>query len=41
MQLDVEAPKREIVVAWRKGSSRGAEGEMLAEAFKDAGVKPN
>ena len=36
LQLDAEAPKREIVIAWRKGSSRGVEGQMLAEAFKDA-----
>ena len=36
MQLDAEAPKREIVIAWRKGSSRGVEGRMLAEVFKDA-----
>ncbi len=36
LQLDAEAPKREIVIAWRKGSSRGVEGQMLAEVFKDA-----
>jgi LysR family hydrogen peroxide-inducible transcriptional activator len=36
MQLDAEAPKREIVIAWRKGSSRGVEGQMLADVFKDA-----
>lgn len=38
LQLDAEAPKREIVIAWRKGSSRGVEGAMLAEVFKDARV---
>ena len=27
-------PSREIVVAWRAGSSRGAEGRLLAEAFR-------
>ena len=36
LQLTVEEPKREIVVAWRKGSSRAAEGRMLAEALKGA-----
>ncbi|HEY5409458.1 MAG TPA: hydrogen peroxide-inducible genes activator [Caulobacteraceae bacterium] len=36
LQLDAVAPKREIVIAWRKGSSRGVEGAMLAEVFKDA-----
>jgi LysR family hydrogen peroxide-inducible transcriptional activator len=34
--LDADAPKREIVVAWRSGSSRRREGELLAEAFRDA-----
>ena len=38
LQLDAEAPKREIVIAWRKGSSRGVEGQMLAEVFKEARV---
>ena len=28
------APRREIVVAWRKGSSRAAEAKLLAEALK-------
>ena len=28
--------RREIVIAWRKGSSRAVEGAMLAEAFKDS-----
>ncbi len=36
LQLDAGSPKREIVIAWRKGSSRGVEGGMLAEVFKDA-----
>ncbi|MBC6981527.1 hydrogen peroxide-inducible genes activator [Caulobacter sp. 17J80-11] len=30
-----DAPKREIVVAWRAGSSRAREAELLAEAFRD------
>ncbi len=29
-----EAPRREIVVAWRSGSSRAAEGRLLAEAMR-------
>jgi LysR family transcriptional regulator, hydrogen peroxide-inducible genes activator len=29
-----EAPKREIVVAWRSGSSRAAEARLLAEAMR-------
>jgi LysR family hydrogen peroxide-inducible transcriptional activator len=33
--LDAEAPRREIVVAWRAGSSRAREGRLLAEAFRD------
>ena len=36
LQLEAEAPTREIVVAWRKGSSRGLEGRMLAETFGEA-----
>jgi LysR family hydrogen peroxide-inducible transcriptional activator len=32
--LAAEHPAREIVVAWRKGSSRAAEGRLLAEALK-------
>jgi LysR family hydrogen peroxide-inducible transcriptional activator len=36
LQLDAVAPKREIVIAWRKGSSREVEGRLLAEVFKDA-----
>ena len=38
LQLSVGAPSREIVIAWRKGSSRAVEGAMLAEAFKDAAL---
>jgi LysR family hydrogen peroxide-inducible transcriptional activator len=34
--LSMEHPSREIVVAWRAGSSRGAEGRLLAEALRDA-----
>jgi len=33
--LNAEAPKREIVVAWRAGSSRGREGRLLAEALRE------
>lgn len=29
------APRRDIVVCWRAGSSRAAEGRLLAEAFQD------
>jgi LysR family hydrogen peroxide-inducible transcriptional activator len=36
LQLEAEAPTREIVVAWRKGSSRALEGRMLAEALGEA-----
>ncbi len=32
--IAVEAPRREIVVAWRKGSSRAAEAKLLAEAMQ-------
>jgi LysR family hydrogen peroxide-inducible transcriptional activator len=32
-----DGSRREIVIAWRKGSSRGVEGAMLAEALRDAG----
>lgn len=35
-RLEADAPKREIVVAWRAGSSRGREGELLAEAFRES-----
>jgi LysR family hydrogen peroxide-inducible transcriptional activator len=34
--LERDAPKREIVVAWRAGSSRKREGELLAEVFKQS-----
>jgi LysR family hydrogen peroxide-inducible transcriptional activator len=36
--LQADAPRREIVVAWRAGSSRAREGELLAEAFREAGA---
>jgi len=32
--LDTAAPNREIVICWRAGSSRGAEGRLLAEMFQ-------
>ena len=31
--LDTEHPSREIVVAWRAGSSRAAEARLLAEVL--------
>jgi LysR family hydrogen peroxide-inducible transcriptional activator len=34
--LERGAPAREIVVAWRKGSSRAREGRLLAEALQNA-----
>jgi LysR family hydrogen peroxide-inducible transcriptional activator len=34
--LATEHPSREIVVAWRKGSSRAAEGRLLADLFMAA-----
>lgn len=34
--LAAEHPSREIVVVWRAGSTRGAEAELLAAAFRDA-----
>lgn len=34
--LDMEGASRRIVVAWRAGSSRGAEARLLADAFADA-----
>jgi len=34
--LGADAPKREIVVAWRTGSSRGAEARLLAETLQAA-----
>jgi LysR family hydrogen peroxide-inducible transcriptional activator len=36
LQLEAEAPTREIVTCWRKGSSRALEGRMLAETFGEA-----
>jgi len=35
--IKADNPAREIVVAWRAGSNRRAEGRLLAEALKDAG----
>lgn len=32
--LEADHPSREIVVAWRAGSSRAGEGRLLAEAFR-------
>ena len=32
--LDAEAPRREIVVAWRAGSSRRPEARLLAETLQ-------
>lgn len=32
-QISADAPRREIVVAWRKGSSRAEEARLLAEAL--------
>lgn len=34
--LDADHPSREIVVAWRAGSSRGVEGRLLADTLRDA-----
>jgi LysR family transcriptional regulator, hydrogen peroxide-inducible genes activator len=34
--LAVKSPSREIVVVWRAGSSRAAEGRLLAEVLRDA-----
>ena len=36
MPLKADHPSREIVVAWRAGSSRAAEGRLLAETLRDA-----
>ncbi|HEY2177504.1 MAG TPA: hydrogen peroxide-inducible genes activator [Caulobacteraceae bacterium] len=36
--LDADNPSREIVVAWRAGSTRAAEGRLLAEVFSQAGA---
>ena len=35
--IGADHPSREIVVAWRKGSSRAAEGRLLAETMQEAG----
>ena len=32
--ISAKAPSREIVVAWRRGSSRAAEARLLAEAMQ-------
>jgi LysR family hydrogen peroxide-inducible transcriptional activator len=37
--LDTDHPSRQIVVAWRSGSSRGVEGRLLAETLKPATVR--
>jgi LysR family hydrogen peroxide-inducible transcriptional activator len=34
--LKADHPSREIVVAWRAGSTRGADGRLLAEALREA-----
>ena len=34
--LQADRPTREIVVAWRSGSIRGAEGHLLAESLREA-----
>ncbi|MBU1379073.1 MAG: LysR family transcriptional regulator [Alphaproteobacteria bacterium] len=34
--IDADNPSREIVVAWRSGSNRRAEGKLLAEVLKEA-----
>jgi LysR family hydrogen peroxide-inducible transcriptional activator len=34
--IDADHPSREIVVAWRAGSNRRAEGKLLAEVLKEA-----
>ena len=36
--LAAEHPSRQIVVAWRAGSSRAAEGRLLAEALRGEGA---
>ena len=33
--IDAEHPAREIVVAWRAGSNRRAEGRLLADVLKE------
>jgi LysR family hydrogen peroxide-inducible transcriptional activator len=37
--LDAPYPSRQIVVAWRSGSSRGVEGRLLAETQKPAATR--
>jgi LysR family hydrogen peroxide-inducible transcriptional activator len=34
--LQADHPTREIVIAWRSGSIRGAEGRLLAETLREA-----
>ena len=34
--LDADHPSREIAIAWRAGSTRAAEGGLLAEVFREA-----
>ena len=36
MPLEAGHPSREIVVAWRSGSSRALEGRLLAETLRGA-----
>ncbi len=36
--LAADHPSRQIVVAWRAGSSRAAEGRLLAEVLRGAGT---
>jgi LysR family hydrogen peroxide-inducible transcriptional activator len=38
--LDAETPSREIVVAWRAGSSRREEGRLMADALREAVARP-
>jgi LysR family hydrogen peroxide-inducible transcriptional activator len=33
--IDAPHPSREIVVAWRAGSNRAAEGRLLAEVLRE------
>jgi LysR family hydrogen peroxide-inducible transcriptional activator len=37
--LDTHHPSRQIVVAWRQGSSRGVEGRLLAETLRPAATR--
>jgi LysR family hydrogen peroxide-inducible transcriptional activator len=34
--LDADKPSREIAIAWRAGSTRAAEGALLADVFRDS-----